>query len=290
MIGTRTTITAECVGYERYLDYIRFADKTDVLAQYLRAEIYPAVQERSRPLKVLDIGGGTGRILSSLLLFARERGCEVQATVLEPAENAAQILIEQFSDCSSVEVVINRFEHWIIDNQVSFDLVIASHVMYYFHDRRRFVEDCLARVSAGGKLVLVATSLTILANELYQRILPTFLRRADLPRTDQFDGAFGFVEELELALFSLGRLYTASILPSRLAFPAELVRAAFEALRLARGAADQDLFKVLSFLWHYPSEILVDETEPWLEYLQPIVQASLGLQLTYEDKVIIVNS
>ena len=250
--------------------------------------VLPKLCARFDRIKILDIGGGTGWIDNRILQFSEEQQKEIQITILEPAENAAHDLYGRFEGFENVHILEERFEDWDKEKNECFDIVIASHVMYYFRDRKNFVERCLARVNAGGMLVIVAVSISILQNDIYQTILPAFRRQSNLPRTDVYDGDFGFAEEIEHILFSLNQVFTLKVLPSKLFLPASTVLSALSGLG-SEEVVEQDLFTTFSFLWHFPPEVLAGQIELWRDFLEPLVRQHAGLNINYEDKLIFVT-
>lgn len=107
-------------------------------------------RESSHPLRCLDVGSGTGRLLRCLSRHIAE------ATALEPDEELAKVLSNRKFPFPLV-VLSGRVEDFVNGTEGPFDLILLAHVMYYVHRGSwdQVIDGLRAKLSAQGSLIAV---------------------------------------------------------------------------------------------------------------------------------------
>lgn len=102
-----------------------------------------------KPKNLLNIGSGFNT-LSQQNNFPSSID---KVTVIE--KNTSYV--QSYTDTKS-EVIYEDFEFWETDEK--FDLILASHVLYYFNDKKKAIEKMLSHLSEGGVVLFVTHSPT----------------------------------------------------------------------------------------------------------------------------------
>ena len=118
-----------------------------------------AARERlpqGRPLRVLEVGGGTGGTTAAVLPALAPASCEYVFTDVSPAFTARAA--ERFATYSFFRTQVLDLESDPVPQGLAagrFDVVIAANVVHATADLRRTVEHCRRLLAPGGVLVLV---------------------------------------------------------------------------------------------------------------------------------------
>lgn len=273
-------------GFGRYEDYIFHGDKHDALELYLSQNL-PVLMKGKNHLRILDVGAGTGRLTRQLLNLFDTSGKVDEITALEPSSRAFKRFEENFRNCAS-RVVNLQNRPFLTGGRIlddPFDLIMAAHVCYYFKELDDFVSQVMGSLNESGHAVFVATSISILQNELYKTILPRLRNRQDLPRTFDSDGQMSFAENVECILFDQNLRFQCDILPSSITFSLDEMRQDVEFLNTEDGNGGPVL-KAMAFLWRYPVSALFSERDAWLAIFQEYIDSGQPLILSYEDMVL----
>lgn len=273
-------------GFRRYEDYVTYGDKHDVLEQHFKERI-PELLANRRKLRMLDIGAGMGRLTKLFVHLSERLAIKAEINVLEPSHRARVRFEETLG--GDLQYVNLRPQHFTIGAPLDpepYDLILAAHVCYYFEDKSVFVQQMMNSLSQDGIAIVVATSISILQNPIYQTILARLRSREDLPRTFASDGKMGFAEEIEYALFDQNIVYTRDVLLSHVSFsPVEMARE-LDVLVTSNGVLAGPLLKVIAFLWQYETASLLTETVAWQKLFKDYVERQIPLIIDYADIVL----
>ncbi len=270
-------------GFQRYKAYLRHANKHDLLEKYI-ANWFQRRRRATTALSILDIGAGTGRLARAALDAGTDCGLSLRLVAIEPCGEAVAEMREALSGCvnmgQAVEIIEADFDDAARRPIGKFDLILASHVSYYFADLDRFVTDAMKMLNDGGETIFVATSTTIMQNSLYQTLFRALRWNSALPRTFESDGFLTFAENLEIALVKCNAAYRRTSLGSAVTFcPAEIN----ETIREIESGGCGSVLEAMSFLWRYPETALLSMRGDWLALLHDYRKRDTPLSLNYED-------
>jgi len=269
--------------FRRYKAYVRHATKHDLLERYI-AQWLDEKRATPKVLDVLDIGAGTGRLGAALLKAAKQRSVTVNLVAVEPCQSTALELRKTLSNYAvagnTVSVRENVFEELESGFRGQFDLVLASHVSYYFADLASFVSDAIRATKDGGEVLFIGTSTTIMQNDVYQTLYRQLRRNTLLPRTLESDGFFTFGENLELELIDQNARFAKSSMSSTITFELDEIAATVRALE---EGAPGPVLEAMAFLWRYPDAAMLTIREEWLDLLMRLLAAHTPLVLAYDD-------
>lgn len=123
-------------GYNNKMGNYRTKSEFDFIKKYLR-----------KRMKILDIGGGSGRFAIPL----KEKGHDV--TVIDKNREAIDILTKR---CSEIKYIINEFNYVEIDEE--FDLIISIEVLLYIKDWSNIFKKVYSLLSNNGVFIFTATN------------------------------------------------------------------------------------------------------------------------------------
>ncbi|MBL8995627.1 MAG: methyltransferase domain-containing protein [Spirochaetia bacterium] len=113
-------------------------------------------ESRRRPgttLTFLDVGAGSGDIVTRLMGFARERHIRVRFTCLDLDPRAIRILKSRFAKHKSVVRIIHTdLQKFLKKRAPGFDFIFANHVLHHFGDAE--IPNILKTLSRRTKLRL----------------------------------------------------------------------------------------------------------------------------------------
>lgn len=272
-------------GFRRYEDYITHGDKHDVLEHHLVDRLPQLFAGRER-IRMLDIGAGTGRLTWQVSRLFGQAGIQVEIVALEPCRRAKQRFLDSHGDLANQVTLQERaFSIGAPLDRPPYDLIMASHVCYYFEDKGAFVQRVMNSLAEGGHALFVGTSISILQNDLYRTILPRLRTRPDLSRTFDSDGRMDFAEEIECSLFDQNIVFRRDVLPSHIAFSLAEISLDLEAIE-AGNAEGGPVLKALSFLWRFSVTSLLAERDAWRALFRQQMRLGQPLSLNYEDIVL----
>jgi SAM-dependent methyltransferase len=269
-------------GFLRYQDYLIHGDKHDVLERHL-AQHLPGLLKAKQSVRMLDIGVGTGMLTRFMVQLLDQSGIKVEIVALEPSRRAGKCFKETMGNLiKRVDLQLRPFTIGADLDPIPYDLVLASHVCYYFEDKEAFVEQVMNSIRDGGFAIFVATSISIMQNPLYQTILQRLREKEELPRTFASDGSMSFVEEIENVLFDKNVMFEREVLPSHITFSVEEIAQEMRNLK-SDGQELGPVLKAISFLWRYPPSALLSEQKNWQQIFMDHINRTEPLTLLYED-------
>lgn len=277
------------VSYENYAHFLTFTDKHEHEADALTSAL-PSWLEPTGRLETIDVGAGSGRLAAVLLRLFGDRGADLSMTLLEPAGQAARAMRETYR--AEPRVVVE--EHSVQDFMESradaaFDLVLASHVNYYFEDRSAFFEALLSLVRPGGTLCCISGAISLLQHPFYRDLGPRVWNTPGVDRSFGLDGYGACAEELELIAFQAGYVFTTLRSPASLTCRAADVRRALAALRSLETAMADSVCRCFGFLLRVPVEAIFRARKDVLEFCQDHHLDKRGLRIECEDKVLLLR-
>ena len=120
-------------------------------------------------LSVLSIGSGEGdidiEIIHSILPSLNSRWKRLKYVALEPNPIHRDRFLERLDKASfdkNVEVSVSEdcFEPGRFESEEKYDLVLLTHVLYYFDDPYQAIQGALNQTKKGGKVVIVHQTAT----------------------------------------------------------------------------------------------------------------------------------
>jgi 2-polyprenyl-3-methyl-5-hydroxy-6-metoxy-1,4-benzoquinol methylase len=100
-----------------------------------KLETWSVGWDRKRPIRILDVGTGSGDIPLSIVRWARERGFELKVTALDSTASVSEIARELVRREPAIEVVLgDLFE--LACGEERFDYVIASLFLHHVRPDR----------------------------------------------------------------------------------------------------------------------------------------------------------
>ena len=128
-----------------------------------------SLSSQDKTLSVLSIGSGEGdidlEIINSLTPKSTTRWKNLKYVALEPNSIHRDRFLQRLEKASlgdNVEVSVQReyFEPGKFDDEKKYDLVILTHVLYYFDDALRAIESALKQTKEGGEVIIVHQTAT----------------------------------------------------------------------------------------------------------------------------------
>jgi len=150
---------------EWYKQLVENGNEKVRLADFIKEKF---LQERVDDL--LEIGMGTRPIFSTIL-----SDCVNKYVILEK-ENTPDILLP-----SNVKIINTDFEEKVFNGK--FDLIILSHVVYYFLDLEKAIEKAIRLLKQNGKAIFVVNG----TENNYGKLKKAFAEIADITFTFTYD-------------------------------------------------------------------------------------------------------
>lgn len=133
-------------------DYINFINNSKIL----KDKIFDTC---------LSIGGGIGSFDTNINKFFKFE----KYVVIEPDNDNIEKFKKLVGDDDRYVFNNISFENWLIDNKnEKYDLIVASHCIYYFQDRNKFINDCSDLLNENGMILLLVQSDKSI-NELHKK-------------------------------------------------------------------------------------------------------------------------
>jgi trans-aconitate methyltransferase len=144
-------------GYRFTKEYALYVKKTNQKSALART-IASLLSRRRVPLSICDLGCGDGALLRSLI--SRIGGARVRDVTLVDMTPSllrlATLNVRNVVKCP-VKAHLARIEEWIITQRnVAWDVILASHVLYYMRARTEALRQWADCLSPHGLLVVVA--------------------------------------------------------------------------------------------------------------------------------------
>jgi len=108
-----------------------------------------------QPMRVLDVGCGSGQLLA----FLRDQGCEVSG--IEPDLEAVRVARQHYG----LEVYHGLLEDGVFSD-ASFDAVVMSHVIEHVPDPIALLAACRRMLRPGGRVVVVTPNMASLGRRV----------------------------------------------------------------------------------------------------------------------------
>lgn len=277
------------LSYANYLTYLKFSDKHQGETASL-ATLLPTWLGTPATLRALDVGAGNGRLARTVQTLYGSIGGEFSLTLLEPAARASASLREDFSDDSRVTVLEKSLQKMLVGNNQRFDLILASHVSYYFEDRDALFNTLCDLLSPGGLLCLISGSISLLDHSIYKQLMPQVLDFGAGKRTFESDGYGSCAEELQLIGFCNGRVLSTTKVPTSMTFTREQILDAAEALRTRDGCNSNDLCRTLGFLWRTSLDTIFEKRELILDFLHKELSDHSSIVIPCEDHIMMLKA
>jgi SAM-dependent methyltransferase len=117
---------------------------------------------------ILEVGAGPGRIARLLL---EDQGLSFDRYVIsEPSDHFFGQLNGRVRTSATTHLVQHTTAELVGQYQGAFDTIFSVHVLEHVEDDRGFIEDCLAMLKPGGKVVILVPALQSLYSDLDQAI------------------------------------------------------------------------------------------------------------------------
>ncbi len=116
-----------------------------------------------RPLSVLDIGIGDGRYMHKVAKELEGVGFLTQVTGIDPDQESCDLVNKLYP---SFSVQQERFEDF--QTNETFDIVTATHSLYYFDQSNQCLEKMIRLTKRGGLATIVLWSERCAINKLYR--------------------------------------------------------------------------------------------------------------------------
>lgn len=277
------------LSYENYKQFLSFTDKhaheTDALESALPGWVLPAAH-----VSAIDVGAGSGRLAAVLLRLFGDLGDRFAVTLLEPAGQAAEALQVAFTDDRRVQVDARSLQDYIQEStSAAFDLVLASHVNYYFEDRSAFFEAMLELVRPGGVLCCISGAIALLDHPFYRELGQRVWGMPGVERSFGLDGYGACAEELELIAFEQGYAFTSIRSPASLTCSAEDVQRAVNALRGLETCMADPVCRCFGFLLRVPVDAIFRARQHVFDFISRYEIDKIGLRIDCEDKVMLLR-
>lgn len=277
-------------SYEEYANFLKFTDKHDHEVNSLEA-LLPGWLSRTNTLSVLDVGAGSGRLATVLQrVLSNLSGSSYSLTLLEPAQQAANALRVAFAGDRRVEVDARSLQQYVETPRFrSHDLVLASHVNYYFKDRTAFFEALLDLVRPGGTLCCISGAISLLEHPFYRDLGPQIWRTPGVERSFGLDGYGACAEELELIAFEHGYVFASTRSPASLNCGPEAILLAVQALRSVESCRLDPICRCFGFLLRVPVDAIYRARQHVLAFIASNQLDQAGLRIDCEDKVMLLR-
>lgn len=277
------------VSYENYARFLAFTDKHEHEADALSSALPNWVAPAGR-LEVIDVGAGSGRLAAVLLRLFGNREADLALTLLEPAGHAARALRSSYRTDPRLTVEKSSIQEYLeATPDAAFDLVLASHVNYYFEDRAAFFEAMLSLVRPGGTLCCISGAISLLHHSFYRELGALVWQMPGVDRSFGLDGYGACAEELELIAFQEGYTFTTLRSPASLTFAADDIRRATMALRSLESTMADPVCRCFGFLLRVPVEAIFRARKHVSEFCARHDCDKSGLKIECEDKVLFLK-
>ncbi len=115
---------------------------------------------------ILEIGAGAGRITQLLL---QDDFCRNRVVVNEPSNHFYELLKGRIGTSQAI-LSQGETSELLRHYPCAFDSIFSVHVLEHVEDDRGFIEDCLAMLKPGGKLIILVPALQWLYSDLDRKI------------------------------------------------------------------------------------------------------------------------
>jgi SAM-dependent methyltransferase len=277
------------ISYENYSRFLTFTDKHDQEATALTTEL-PKWVVPGGTISAVDVGSGSGRLAKTLHRIYSTAGGEFSLTLLEPAVRAAEALDEAFAGDLNVIVACQSLQEYLGPPQgAKHSLVLASHVNYYFEDRRQFFDAMLDLLQPGGVLCCISGAISLLAHPFYVELGAGLWQLPGTERSFGLDGYGSCAEELELIAFNGGHAFHTFRSPASLSCSATQVRSAIKALNSLDACINDELCRCFGFLLRAPVDVIFRGRHQVREFLVRHRADQLGMRIECEDKIMFLR-
>ena len=278
------------VSYDNYRRFLSFTDKHDHEATALATEL-PKWVTPGGAVSAIDVGSGSGRLAQTIHRVYSAAGGQFSLTLLEPAVHAAEALDEAFATDPRVSVACQSLQEYLGPPQVAkHSLVLASHVNYYFEDRREFFLSMLDLLQPGGVLCCISGSLSLIEHPFYTELGPQVWQSLGTERSFGLDGYGSCAEELELIAFNSGHAFRTLRSPASLSCSASQIRAATEALSSLNTCIEDEVCRCFGFLLRVPVEAIFRARRHVRAFLSHYQAEQLGMRIECEDKIMFLRA
>ena len=130
---------------------------------------------------ILSVGSGEGdvdlEIIQSVIPLLHSHQMRLKYVAIEPNPVHCQYFqekLQKISDNESIEINIqnNYFETTSqIDHHQDYDIILFSHVLYYFRDPYQAIQQALTKIKSTGKVILVHQEETGIPQIQYQHMM-----------------------------------------------------------------------------------------------------------------------
>ena len=131
-----STIVYDDTSFRKFLSWTNQTEK-------LGKEILALTKPSDKTL--LDIGAGNGDLTETYI------GHFEQRVLLEPTRAFYDGLLERFPGATVKQIKVEEFRN----DATRFDLIVASHVLYYVSDPFKVIDRLLSSLSTRGRLVMI---------------------------------------------------------------------------------------------------------------------------------------
>lgn len=275
-------------SYANYLTYLEFTNKHAAESKSLATEL-PKWVNSSSDLSVLDIGSGTGRLAHTVRdLYGDSRAFSM--TLIEPAMSAVANIRANFSYDKRIQIHQTSFQSYLESSPTRrFNLVLASHVAYYFDDRAELLRAMISQVAPGGVLCCVAGSISLLQHHLYKELMQQIMNDPSINRSFGLDGYGACAEELELIGFNEGYIFDSIEIPGRMTFTSEQVSNGATALQSETTCLSNHFCISLGFLFRVHVSTIFLKRDLVLSYLMAHDAYSLGIDIPCSEKLLFLR-
>jgi len=133
---TTSSIAYDNTSFQKFLNW---TNQTEILGKEILALKKPSYKI------LLDVGAGNGDLTETYFsLFDK-------AVLLEPTQTFYERLLERFPSATIMQIKAEDFK----TDESYFDLIVASHVLYYVAKPYEVIDHLLSALSEGGRLVIV---------------------------------------------------------------------------------------------------------------------------------------
>lgn len=122
--------------------FFRFSNEKDVLTDRIVRIIEP-----KKPYSILDVGCGEGYVIRKICRQVKH------CIALDPDPKMLEILGKHVKNKCKVEIVNKKLEDF--ETTEKFDVVLSSHTLSFFDNKRHAIDKLLNWTKKGGRLILV---------------------------------------------------------------------------------------------------------------------------------------
>lgn len=277
------------LSYANYLTYLQFTDKHTCETESL-STLLPTWLGKRNKLATLDVGAGNGRLAQTIYDLYGKSSEQFTMMLLEPALAASEKLEARFAHDERISIVSQSLQDFTANGQEGrYDLVLASHVCYYFEDRIALFKSLCRLVAPGGVLCCIAGSISLVEHPIYQELLPQILADSSIERSFGLDGYGSCAEELQLISFCNDHLLSSISVPASMSFSSEQILQAAQALGSLATTMDNDLCKCLGFLWRIPIEAVYRKRQLILDFFERHGAFIEDIHIPCQDKFLLLR-